>query len=129
MALTEDQILVSFEVNVSSSTVSILWNDRILRDGEVISSTPHRGVYELLEGDLPEHIRDHLGASMAQFADEAILAFSQSNAALLQRVNELETLVTARADETNNLQSLLFEKIQAIDFLQKKLGALDAGTQ
>lgn len=47
MAFTEDKILVTVEINVQSNTVNIAWANRVLKDGEVISSIPHRGAYPL----------------------------------------------------------------------------------
>lgn len=43
--LTEQQILKSVEVLAQANAINVLWEDQILRDGEVVSRTNHRCSY------------------------------------------------------------------------------------
>lgn len=45
MALTESTILKSVTVRQDVSTIEVCWVNQILRDGEVVSETPHRKAY------------------------------------------------------------------------------------
>lgn len=45
MALTEQRILRAVTVRPDADTIEVEWRDEILRDGEVITSTPHRKAY------------------------------------------------------------------------------------
>ncbi len=45
MALTEQKILKSVEVLIEQNAVNVCWENQILRDGEVISTVPHRCAY------------------------------------------------------------------------------------
>lgn len=45
MALTEQRTLRAVIVRTDVSTIEVEWRDEILRDGKVISSTPHRKAY------------------------------------------------------------------------------------
>lgn len=47
MALTEQKKLASVNHNITSNTLEVKWLNEILRDGEVISSIPHRGSYQV----------------------------------------------------------------------------------
>src|SRR6187402_1972279 len=87
MALSEDRVLVSYEINLQSNTISILWHDRILRDGAVVNFVPHRGAYELVDGDLPEYIQDEFHISIATLGQEAIVALTQANAELVAELD------------------------------------------
>ena len=51
MALTEQKILSSVTHNVTANTVDVKWLNQILRDGEVISETPHRCAYHTEQKD------------------------------------------------------------------------------
>ena len=51
MALAEQKILTSINHNVVSNTLEVKWLNKILRDGEVISSIPHRGSYGVDQKD------------------------------------------------------------------------------
>lgn len=57
--LEEKQVLKSVEVLEQANTINVLWENQILRDGVVISSTNHRCAYgvgqrERFEADLGE---------------------------------------------------------------------------
>ena len=45
MALTEQKILKSVEVLSSINSIQVEWANQVLKDGEVISSIPHRSSY------------------------------------------------------------------------------------
>jgi len=72
MALTEDKILVSVEVNVQSNSVAISWANRIMRDGEVVQSIPHRGSWPLGDDGEPVGVKTtEIGAKLSQILSEA----------------------------------------------------------
>lgn len=114
MALTEDRVLVSFEINVQFNTISILWQDRILRDGEIASVANHRGAYTLVAGDIPEHIRDEFNISLAQLTDAAITSLTQANGALLEERSRLLGEIEAAAAIILSLQDQLAAAQQPI---------------
>lgn len=45
MALSEQRVLKSVEVLPQAAAVNVLWEDQVLRDGEVIATTPFRCAY------------------------------------------------------------------------------------
>lgn len=45
MALTEQRVLNQVTVLPNEATVNVQWMDQILRDGQVVASTPHRKAY------------------------------------------------------------------------------------
>jgi hypothetical protein len=45
MALTEQKILASVDIQPKTSTVQVRWDNLVLRDGEIISRVPHRKAY------------------------------------------------------------------------------------
>jgi len=45
MALTEQRILRAVTVRTDINAIEVEWRDEIARDGEVISSVPHRKAY------------------------------------------------------------------------------------
>ena len=47
MALSEQKVLYSVTHNVVTNSFEVKWLNEILRDGEVISSTPHRASYSI----------------------------------------------------------------------------------
>jgi hypothetical protein len=51
MALSEQRILKSVDIQVNIKTINVLWSDQILRDGEVISETNHRKAYDESQKD------------------------------------------------------------------------------
>jgi len=61
MALTEQTILKSVEVLPEQSAVNVMWENQILRDGEVISAAPHRKAYGQEQKD--EFLTEVEGAS------------------------------------------------------------------
>ena len=62
MALTEQKTLASIDHNIISNNIEVKWLNEISRDGEVISSVPHRGAYGVAQKD--QLIAD-LGADVA----------------------------------------------------------------
>ena len=55
--LTEQQVLKSVEVLAQANAINVLWEDQILRDGEVVSASNFRRAYgagqrEQFESDL-----------------------------------------------------------------------------
>lgn len=62
MALTEQKLLASVNRNIIGNTLEVKWLNEILRDGEVISSIPHRCAYGIDQKD--QFIAD-LGAEVA----------------------------------------------------------------
>lgn len=59
MALTEEKIFAQVTRDITSNTISVKWDNVIMRDGEVISRIPHRCVYsqnqkEQLLAECPE---------------------------------------------------------------------------
>lgn len=106
MALTEDKVLVSFEINIQSNTVNVLWYDRILRDGEVISQTPHRGAYELVEGEFPQHIQDQMSITMETLCGQATVSAINQTAELRTQINLLNSEIELKDEELAELNSL-----------------------
>lgn len=45
MGLTERKVLRSVEVLTQQKTANACWENQILRDGEILSSVPHRCAY------------------------------------------------------------------------------------
>jgi hypothetical protein len=45
MALSENRILKSVDIQLTTKTANVLWSDQILRDGEVITEANHRKAY------------------------------------------------------------------------------------
>lgn len=58
--LTEQMILKSVTINLSTSSAEVEWRNEILRDGEVISSVPYRRAY--MESEKAEFLTDVDGA-------------------------------------------------------------------
>ena len=51
MALEERKILASVDIQPTSNTVNVRWDNQILRDGVVVSTTPHRTAYSVDQKD------------------------------------------------------------------------------
>lgn len=51
MALTEQKVLKSVDVQLNTKTANVLWSHQILRDGDVISETNHRRAFSEAEKD------------------------------------------------------------------------------
>lgn len=64
--LSEKQILKSVEVLTQTNTINVLWENQILRDGEVISATNHRCAYG--QGQR-EHFEEDLGEDALKYVD------------------------------------------------------------
>lgn len=64
MALIEQKVLASINHNIIANTLEVKWLNEILRDGEVVSSIPHRGTYSLETKD--QFIAD-VGDASAQY--------------------------------------------------------------
>ncbi len=45
MALTEQRVLKQVSTLPQQNAINVQWADQVLRDGEVISETPHRKAY------------------------------------------------------------------------------------
>jgi len=91
MATERDRILVSYQINLKTSIVEIEYANRIVEDGEVIFSETHKGAYELINGDLPLHVREEFGISMASLAGKALLSFTQANAELRAKLERSQS--------------------------------------
>lgn len=118
MALTEDRVLISYEINVATGTVSILWHDRILRDGVVVGTpTSHRGAYELVNGDLPDHIKSEFHISMFNLGQSAVAGLTQVKA-------EVEAELVSKTAELAELQQLYITLQQ--QFIQANQQTLEA---
>ncbi len=79
MALSEQRILSSIEVLTEQNAINVKWEDRIMRDDEVISSAPFRRAYgnterELFTADLAGY-KD--AALIKMYADDAGLALPE----------------------------------------------------
>jgi propanediol dehydratase small subunit len=92
MAVLNQKILVSYQINVETSTVEILWSDRLIENGNVLHAENCRGAYELIDGELPECIREAFNISLTSLAHEAVLAFTTTNSDLRIAVGTLEAL-------------------------------------
>lgn len=93
---SEDRVLVTVEINVQTQTVNIAWANRVLRDGEVISSIPHRGAYPVDDdGEIVAPGTD-IGLKLTELLGEAG-AYAQSQlAGALQRIDELEAELASK---------------------------------
>lgn len=65
MALTEKRVLKSVEILNESNMANVVWEDQILRDGEVITAMPFRRSYsqadaELFQADLGDDAQKYL---------------------------------------------------------------------
>lgn len=47
MALTEQKVLAEINCLQQANAIQVRWDNQILRDGEVISSVPHRKAYSV----------------------------------------------------------------------------------
>lgn len=45
--ITKQKTLASVEIGVETQTINVKWLNRIVEDGEVISSIPHRCCYSI----------------------------------------------------------------------------------
>lgn len=49
MVITEEKVLVGINHHIEPNTFEVKWENRVLRDGDVIASTPHRCAYALAQ--------------------------------------------------------------------------------
>jgi len=91
MAVTRPRILAGYEIKLTTNTIQIEWEDRVVVDGEIVSRSHHRGAYELVNGDLPQHIQDEFGISLASLASEALLSFTKANAELRANIKSINS--------------------------------------
>jgi hypothetical protein len=128
MALTEDRILVSFEINVAANSIGVLWKDRILRDGVVISEFNHRGAYGLVAGELPADIQQLVGSSLHQFTSAAVDSFYQEvvqlRSDLATAIAEKETILVAMQQLHTDHNALQQEKQHLLDDLADSSAAI-----
>ena len=90
MTVQRSRVLVSYQINVQTSAIEIECEDKVVMDGEVLSIKPHRGVYELINGDLPAYIQDEFGISLASLTSETVMAFTKANSDLRGALAALE---------------------------------------
>jgi hypothetical protein len=88
MSITKDQVLISYKINLHSGAIEIEWAERTMEDGALLSYRPVCGAYELIDGDLPEHIKEEFGISMASITSSTVLSLTQTNAALRADIAE-----------------------------------------
>lgn len=121
MSITRSRVLVSYKINVETSTIEIEHADRVVEDGAVIASNSHRGAYELVNGDLPDYIREEFDISVASLASEALLSFTRTNADLRGAIGALEAqcnkinadreLLVSCVDQLTTEKDVLLEKL------------------
>lgn len=108
MSLTEERKLVSVTINLFSKTLDVLWTDRVLKNGLVISETPHRGAYPVGDDGEPDpSVVSDLGKTMTDVLGEALASSQEALVIAHNSLSERNSVVQAYTDEVARLQGLI----------------------
>lgn len=123
MALSERKVLTSVEILVDRKAVNVAWEHQVLRDAEIIISTPHRGAFPLDDnGEVDETIKGQMGTSISQLlgkagsdAQKKVTKVQDDNAELQQKLdNATQSLATAASDK-EKLETQVIALADALD--------------
>jgi hypothetical protein len=110
MALTEDIILSSVTIHLSQKTIDVAWQERILRDGVMISSSPKNGCYPLNEnGEPDESVISELGVSIADLLGQAGADAQLAVHTLSNQIQEKNALIVGMQNTISDLENQLIQ--------------------
>jgi hypothetical protein len=127
MLLTEDRVLISVELLIQDSAVNVCWANRILRDGEVIDSKPHRGAFPLDENLQPIGLDEAVEGALniKDILGEAGEAAQMRVGVLENQLNHCDSVIHNLRNENENLTGSIFQKNEQIVSLSNLLTAKD----
>lgn len=108
MSLSENKTLTSVEINFTAQTIGVLWMEEVLKNGQVISSNPHRGAYPLGEnGEPDESVLTLMGKSLADVIGDGFAASQKNLVEIQNQLSAKQVELQQYADDLNGLNDLL----------------------
>lgn len=126
MTLSERRILKSVEYMVQTNHVQILWEDQILREGEVISATTHRGAYPTNDkGEPDDSVINVLGKTIEDILGGALAGSQKELVIINNKLAERDGLIWEYTNEITRLQSLVEVMREGSVELERQLQQMD----
>ena len=127
MAITRDKVLVSIKILSDQKHVEIEWANRIVEDGNVIDSKPHRGAFPLDENLQPIGLDETVEGALniKQLLGEAGEAAQLRVGVMENQLNHCDSVIQNLRNENESLTGSLFQKNEQIVNLSNLLSAKD----
>lgn len=108
MSLSEQRKLVSVTINLSAKTIDVLWMDQVMKNGLVISETPHRGAYPINDdGEPDDSVVSDLGKTMGDILGEALASSQASLITANSIVANRNEVISQQAEQLTSLNQVL----------------------